>query len=214
MKDDNISKDNKSKLNESEKINDINILFIIIFINLKPIGKKKIALTNINKEDKNSTEIKMNDNTKQEKEVKQNILDDQEYKNNHSRNNETLAFNPNSFDKDNLSIEQKSTNITKPKRDYKNIQIKFSRNKQQESFNSNTDNKIHLTDSNKLLIPVNYNIKLTNSEISILSIKKKFNKTFSNFPKINKDLADNKTKLSNYMVIPSVPTTRENFQKH
>ena len=214
MKDDDISKDNKSKLNESEKINDINILFIIIFINLKPIGKKKIALTNINKEDKNSTEIKMNDNTKQEKEVKQNILDDQEYKNNHSRNNETLAFNPNSFDKDNLSIEQKSTNITKPKRDYKNIQIKFSRNKQQESFNSNTDNKIHLTDSNKLLIPVNYNIKLTNSEISILSIKKKFNKTFSNFPKINKDLADNKTKLSNYMVIPSVPTTRENFQKH
>ena len=214
MKDDNISKDNKSKLNESEKINDINILFIIIFINLKPIGKKKIALTNINKEDKNSTENKMNDNTKQEKEVKQNILDDQEYKNNHSRNNETLAFNPNSFDKDNLSIEQKSTNITKPKRDYKNIQIKFSRNKQQESFNSNTNNKIHLTDSNKLLIPVNYNIKLTNSEISILSIKKKFNKTFSNFPKINKDLADNKTKLSNYMVIPSVPTTRENFQKH
>ena len=214
MKDDDISKDNKSKLNESEKINDINILFIIIFINLKPIGKKKIALTNINKEDKNSTEIKMNDNTKQEKEVKQNILDDQEYKNNHSRNNETFAFNPNSFDKDNLSIEQKSTNITKPKRDYKNIQIKFSRNKQQESFNSNTDNKIHLTDSNKLLIPVNYNIKLTNSEISILSIKKKFNKTFSNFPKINKDLADNKTKLSNYMVIPSVPTTRENFQKH
>jgi len=214
MKDDDISKDNKSKLNESEKINDINILFIIIFINLKPIGKKKIALTNINKEDKNSTENKMNDNTKQEKEVKQNILDDQEYKNNHSRNNETLAFNPNSFDKDNLSIEQKSTNITKPKRDYKNIQIKFSRNKQQESFNSNTDNKIHLTDSNKLLIPVNYNIKLTNSEISILSIKKKFNKTFSNFPKINKDLADNKTKLSNYMVIPSVPTTRENFQKH
>ena len=214
MKDDDISKDNKSKLNESEKINDINILFIIIFINLKPIGKKKIALTNINKEDKNSTENKMNDNTKQEKEVKQNILDDQEYKNNHSRNNETLAFNPNSFDKDNLSIEQKSTNITKPKRDYKNIQIKFSRNKQQESFNSNTDNKIHLTDSNKLLIPVNYDIKLTNSEISILSIKKKFNKTFSNFPKINKDLADNKTKLSNYMVIPSVPTTRENFQKH
>ena len=214
MKDDNISKDNKSKLNESEKINDINILFIIIFINLKPIGKKKIALTNINKEDKNSTENKMNDNTKQEKEVKQNILDDQEYKNNHSRNNETLAFNPNSFDKDNLSIEQNSTNITKPKRDYKNIQIKFSRNKQQESFNSNTDNKIHLTDSNKLLIPVNYNIKLTNLEISILSIKKKFNKTFSNFPKINKDLADNKTKLSNYMVIPSVPTTRENFQKH
>ena len=183
---------------------------MILIIN----GKKKIALTNINKEDKNSTENKMNDNTKQEKEVKQNILDDQEYKNNHSRNNETLAFNPNSFDKDNLSIEQKSTNITKPKRDYKNIQIKFSRNKQQESFNSNTDNKIHLTDSNKLLIPVNYNIKLTNSEISILSIKKKFNKTFSNFPKINKDLADNKTKLSNYMVIPSVPTTRENFQKH
>ena len=201
MKDNDISKDNKSKLNESEKINDINILLLI-------------TLTNINKEDKNSTENKMNDNTKQEKEVKQNILDDQEYKNNHSRNNETLAFNPNSFDKDNLSIEQKSTNITKPKRDYKNIQIKFSRNKQQESFNSNTDNKIHLTDSNKLLIPVNYNIKLTNSEISILSIKKKFNKTFSNFPKINKDLADNKTKLSNYMVIPSVPTTRENFQKH
>ena len=31
MKDDDISKDNKSKLNESEKINDINILFIIIF---------------------------------------------------------------------------------------------------------------------------------------------------------------------------------------
>ena len=210
MKDDDISKDNKSKLNESEKINDNKNNDI----NLKPIGKKKIALTNINKEDKNSTENKMNDNTKQEKEVKQNILDDQEYKNNHSRNNETLAFNPNSFDKDNLSIEQKSTNITKPKRDYKNIQIKFSRNKQQESFNSNTDNKIHLTDSNKLLIPVNYNIKLTNSEISILSIKKKFNKTFSNFPKINKDLADNKTKLSNYMVIPSVPTTRENFQKH
>jgi len=212
MKDDDISKDNKSKLNESEKINDNKIM--ILYFNLKPIGKKKIALTNINKEDKNSTENKMNDNTKQEKEVKQNILDDQEYKNNHSRNNETLAFNPNSFDKDNLSIEQKSTNITKPKRDYKNIQIKFSRNKQQESFNSNTDNKIHLTDSNKLLIPVNYNIKLTNSEISILSIKKKFNKTFSNFPKINKDLADNKTKLSNYMVIPSVPTTRENFQKH
>ena len=178
MKDDDISKDNKSKLNESEKINDNKIM--ILYFNLKPIGKKKIALININKEDKNNTEIKTNDNIKQEKEkeIKQNILDDQENKNNHARNNKTLALNPSSFDKDNLSIEQKSTNITKPKRDYKNIQIKFSRNKQQESFNSNTDNKIHLTDSNKLLIPVNYNIKLTNSEISILSIKKNLIKLF------------------------------------
>ena len=210
IKDAGISKDNISKLNETEKINDNNNNDI----NLKPIEKKKIALININKEDKNNTEIKINDNTKQEKEKNQNILDDQENKNNHARNIKTLALNPSSFDKDNLSIEQKSTNINNaPKETIKTPKLNIQENKQQESLNSNVDNKIHLSDSNKLLIPVNYNIKLTNPEISILSIKKKFNKTFSNFPKINKDLSDNKTKLNNYMGIPSFPTTRENYTK-
>ena len=201
-----ISKDDKINLNESEKKIEINN-----DINKKDEEKKNITLINLNKEEKNNSEnIQTNDNIKQEQEVKQDILDEQENKNNHARNNKIIILNKNGSDKDN-SLEQKSTNINNATKEPAiTSKINLQEKKLQESSNSKADNKIHLSDSNKLLIPVNYNIKLTNPEISILSIKKKFNKTFSSFPKLNNDLTDNKIKLNNYM---SIPTTREIYTK-
>ena len=193
-------------MNESEKKIEINN-----DINKKDEEKKNITLINLNKEEKNNSEnIQTNDNIKQEQEVKQDILDEQENKNNHARNNKIIILNKNGSDKDN-SIDQKSTNINNATKEPAiTSKINIQEKNLQESLNSKTDNKIHLSDSNKLLIPVNYNIKLTNPEISILSIKKKFNKTFSSFPKLNNDLTDNKIKLNNYM---SIPTTREIYTK-
>lgn len=46
--------------------------------------------------------------------------------------------------------------------------------------------------------------------MSLISIKKKFYKTFSDFPKINHDLSEKNIKLNNNM---SIPTTRENYTK-
>ena len=80
-------------------------------------------------------------------------------------------------------------------------------------MNLNSDekeNKNHLTEDNKILIPIKYDFKPSNPAINILSIKKKLNKTYTDFPKLNHNSSDNKIK-SNDNKIP--PVLFDNYTK-
>ena len=198
LKDEN-SKDKVNIKNENEKIEKANINNN----NLKDDEKKKILLINSNQKDKNNIK---NDDLKKENEIKINKSNENDHKNHHARNNETLALN-----KKDLDIEPNDTNIVnkvKSRPFISNLNIQ-NNNESHDSVNPIPDDKGN-KESNKILIPINYDYKPTSPDIKIISIKKKLYKTDSDFPKLNHNSFDNKIKLNNNI---SPPTTLENYTK-
>ena len=152
--------DNINKVNNDMKSN-----------NKKDDEKKKISLINLNKNKDSKTLSK-----DKEKESKNKILTESVHKNNHARNNKISLTK-----EDSNNIEFSSLS---------NIHQKLNFQNPHESLNSNPEVKYNnnpRTTDNKTLIPINYNFKPMNPNISIVSIKKKLYKTYSNFPKINRD---------------------------
>ena len=199
-------------LNSNEKEKD-NLIDINNNISTNNPEKKKITLLiNINKkkEDKNKNN---NDNIKQKKE-KNNLLEEKDEKNTHTRNVNTLSLK-NDTDKSDFSIEpntNKSSNEQKNIIKIEKLNIKNNNNQNlNESLSDENENKNPLSDSNKLLIPINYKFKSMNPDISIVSIKKKLYKTYSNFPKINKDISGIRNQLHNNLYFS---TTRENYTRN
>ena len=205
---DDIKKD-KDNINvtENEKLDKININNNIQNNNLGDDKRKKSSLTNSNKKDKI---IITNDNIKRENSIKNNILTENDYKNNHARNKETLTLNKKDFFSEQNDTNTINTGKSQPILYKINIQ---NNNESPESMNLNSDekeNKNHLTEDNKILIPIKYDFKPSNPDINILSIKKKLNKTYTDFPKLNHNSSDNKIK-SNDNKIP--PVLFDNYTK-
>ena len=203
-------KDNNKNINEKEKIDNINK----VNNDKKDINQdsenKKNLLINLNKNDTNKKEIKFVENKNIENN-KYNILDVPEQKNSHGRNKKVSILKKDS--NKNVFPDEKN-NISKKLLKKSNQKITLNL---QNSFNSdsvslkseekNNNNLNTLSDKNKILIPINYDYKPMNPNINIVSIKKKLYNTYSNFPKINRDLSDNQNNnISN-------PIGRDKFTK-
>ena len=164
---DSVSLIKQENLNNNNKVNND-----IKTNNKKDDEKKKVTLINPNKNKENKIIQK-----DKEKENRPDILTDSEYKNSHARNNKTFFMK-----EDSNNIEISSTSKFQPKL---NLQSP------QESLNSITGGKNNINNptptENVTLIPINYNFKPKNPNISIISIKKKLYKTYTNFPKLNHD---------------------------
>ena len=203
-------KDNNKNINEKEKIDNINK----VNNDKKDINQdsenKKNSLINLNKIDLNKKEIKFVE-SKNIENNKYNILDVPEQKNSHGRNKKVSILKKDS--NKNVFPDEKN-NISKKLLKKSNQKITLNL---QNSFNSdsvslkseekNNNNLNTLSDKNKILIPINYDYKPMNPNINIVSIKKKLYNTYSNFPKINRDLSDNQNNnISN-------PIGRDKFTK-
>ena len=205
-------------IKEKERNNNINVNKVNNKIKNTPKKadeKGKITLlTTSNRNNDNKTEIKINDNKNQAKEINKKIIDEKELINDRVRKIKTLTTK-NDPDKSDIILETynnknnetKNNNPIIAKLDFKkNVNKKHIMN----SFSLEKEKKIHIIEGNKLLIPINYNFTSINPDISIISIKKKFYKTYSNFPKINHDLSENKIRMNPTERRISTKTKNEN----
>ena len=156
------------------------------------IEKKKITLDN--KNNNINTEILLKENIKKEQSK---ILEQKEYKNNHTRNIKSSLIKDDIGDND-ISLEPYTNKNIATKNQpvilKLNLKKNFKKNDLISSFSSENENHNPPSEGNKLYIPINYHFKPSNPNISIVSIKKKFYNTYSNF-KVNHDSLENKVRI-------------------
>ena len=208
-------KEEKSDIDENLNIKENNLNINnndIKSINKKESIEKKVSLINI-KTNINQNNLK-NEDIKKAKEIniKKNISQEENNKNKFTKNNNTSNAS--------LSKELKSQEKEKNESNKKALTLDQSNNKNKTIKNTSITPKLNLQTSdgqdspsselseknkelktynsngNTVLIPINYNFKSKNPEITMVSIRKKLYKTFSNFPKITTDFSDNKIKFS------------------
>ena len=176
----------------------------ILKTNKKKEEKKKLLILNLNKNYNQSPEPKKQE---KEKEITHNIFTETENTNTHARNNKILTLDNDTNRKTGFITNLKSN--LKISSNIHNINNKTTKSRESPKSNSREKNSNQTSENNKILIPINYNFKSKDPDISVLSIKKKMYKTFNNFPRVKQDISEQKLKLNNNTNI-SIPISKEN----
>ena len=200
------NKNNNINIHKKEplKNNNNNLNNEIKNFNTKKEEKKKLLILNLNKNYNQSPEPKKQE---KEKEITHNIFTETENTNTHARNNKILTLDNDTNRKTGFITNLKSN--LKISSNIHNINNKTTKSRESPKSNSREKNTNQTSENNKILIPINYNFKSKDPDISVLSIKKKMYKTFNNFPRVKQDISEQKLKLNNNTNI-SIPISKEN----